>query len=445
MNGKQSFFLTLCLGIIIGVGLTTQDTAEAKKTEPTKLDLPQNELQTFTEIYQRIKSHYIDDITGKELIENAIRGMVTGLDPHSNYLNIEEYKNLRIGTTGKFGGLGIEVTMENGFVKVVSPIDDTPAKRAGIQAGDLIVRLDDKPVKGMRLSDAVDIMRGEPGEDITLTIIRQNKNIPLKMTITRDVIKIQSVKNRILEPGFGYIRITQFQNRTTEDLKKAIGELKNKTKKLGLKGLVLDLRNNPGGLLITAVGVSDAFLTKGGIVSIKGRNEKIKREYNSESIIPGDMVDGIPIVVLINGGSASASEIVAGALQDHSRAIIIGTTSFGKGSVQTINELPQGNAVKLTTARYYTPNGRTIQAKGIEPDIKLSRVKIELLDDLDFKPVKESQLTGHLENDKKKTEKKTNNQDKQLTLDELIKRDYQLYEALNLLKGLQVIHSIRNR
>ena len=440
MNGKQSFFLTLCLGIVIGAGLTVHDAAEAKKAESAELDLPQNELQTFTEIYQRIKLHYVDDVAGKELIENAIRGMITGLDPHSSYLDTEEYKDLRIGTTGKFGGLGIEVTMEDGFVKVVSPIDDTPAKRAGMQAGDLIVRLDDKPVKGMSLSDAVDIMRGDPGDDITLTVVRQGENKPLTVTITRDVIKVQSVKNRVLEPGFGYIRITQFQARTTEDLQKAIGELRKKTKEAGLKGLVLDLRNNPGGLLTAAVGVSDAFLTEGGIVSIKGRNEEDKIVYNSESIIPGDMLDGIPVVVLINGGSASASEIVAGALQDHARAVIIGTTSFGKGSVQTINELRQGNAVKLTTARYYTPNGRTIQAKGIEPDIKLSRVKVELMDDFGFKPVKESQLEGHLENDK---DKQAEDKDKPLTPDELVKHDYPLYEALNLLKGLQVVQSIK--
>lgn len=443
MNGKQSFFLTLCLGIAIGAGLTMHDAAEAKKAGPAELDLPQNELQTFTEIYQRIKLHYVDDVAGKELIENAIRGMITGLDPHSSYLDTEEYKDLRIGTTGKFGGLGIEVTMEDGFVKVVSPIDDTPAKRAGMQAGDLIVRLDDKPVKGMTLSDAVDIMRGDPGDDITLTVVRQGENKPLTVTITRDVIKVQSVKNRVLEPGFGYIRITQFQARTTEDLQKAIGELKKKTKEAGFKGLVLDLRNNPGGLLTAAVGVSDAFLTEGGIVSIKGRNEEEKVVYNSESIIPGDMLNGIPVVVLINGGSASASEIVAGALQDHSRAVIIGTTSFGKGSVQTINELRQGSAVKLTTARYYTPSGRTIQAKGIEPDIKLSRVKVEMLDDFGFEPVKESQLEGHLENDKDKAAEKTDGEDKQLSPDELVRLDYQLYEALNLLKGLQVVQSMK--
>ena len=443
MNGKQSFFLTLCLGIVIGAGLTMHDAAEAKKSEAVELDLPQNELQTFTEIYQRIKLHYVDDVAGKVLIENAIRGMITGLDPHSSFLDTEEYKDLRIGTTGKFGGLGIEVTMEDGFVKVVSPIDDTPAQRAGIQAGDLVVRLDDKPVKGMTLSDAVDIMRGEPGDDITLTVVRQGETKPLTITITRDIIKVQSVKNRMLEPGFGYIRITQFQARTTEDLQKSIGELKKKAKDVSFKGLVLDLRNNPGGLLTAAVGVSDAFLTEGSIVSIRGRNEEDKVVYNAETVIPGDMLEDIPVVVLINGGSASASEIVAGALQDHARAVIIGTPSFGKGSVQTINELRQGSAVKLTTARYYTPSGRTIQAKGIEPDIKLSRVKVEVLDDLGFEPVKESQLEGHLENDKDKTTEKKDDKDKQLSPEELVRRDYQLYEALNLLKGLQVVKSMR--
>lgn len=443
MNGKQSFFLTLCLGIVIGAGLTMHDAAEAKKSEAVELDLPQNELQTFTEIYQRIKLHYVDDVAGKVLIENAIRGMITGLDPHSSFLDTEEYKDLRIGTTGKFGGLGIEVTMEDGFVKVVSPIDDTPAQRAGIQAGDLVVRLDDKPVKGMTLSDAVDIMRGEPGDDITLTVVRQGETKPLTITITRDIIKVQSVKNRMLEPGFGYIRITQFQARTTEDLQKSIGDLKKKAKDVGFKGLVLDLRNNPGGLLTAAVGVSDAFLTEGSIVSIRGRNEEDKVVYNAETVIPGDMLEDIPVVVLINGGSASASEIVAGALQDHARAVIIGTPSFGKGSVQTINELRQGSAVKLTTARYYTPSGRTIQAKGIEPDIKLSRVKVEVLDDLGFEPVKESQLEGHLENDKDKTTEKKDDKDKQLSPEELVRRDYQLYEALNLLKGLQVVKSMR--
>ena len=443
MNGKQSFFLTLCLGIVIGAGLTMHDAAEAKKSEAVELDLPQNELQTFTEIYQRIKLHYVDDVAGKVLIENAIRGMITGLDPHSSFLDTEEYKDLRIGTTGKFGGLGIEVTMEDGFVKVVSPIDDTPAQRAGIQAGDLVVRLDDTPVKGMTLSDAVDIMRGEPGDDITLTVVRQGETKPLTITITRDIIKVQSVKNRMLEPGFGYIRITQFQARTTEDLQKSINELKKKAKDVGFKGLVLDLRNNPGGLLTAAVGVSDAFLTEGGIVSIKGRNEEDKVVYNAETVIPGDMLEDTPVVVLINGGSASASEIVAGALQDHARAVIIGTTSFGKGSVQTINELRQGSAVKLTTARYYTPSGRTIQAKGIEPDIKLSRVKVEVLDDLGFEPVKESQLEGHLENDKGKSAKTKDDKDKQLSPEELVRRDYQLYEALNLLKGLQVVQSMK--
>lgn len=443
MNGKTSFFVTLCLGVVIGAGLTMQDMAEAKKSDPVVLhDLPQKELQTLVEVYSRIKTDYVDDIKGQDLIESAIRGMLTSLDPHSTYLDGSEFNDLRISTSGKFGGLGIEVTMEDGFVKVVSPIDDTPAQKAGMQPGDLIVRLDDKPVKGMTLSDAVDIMRGEVGTDITLTVVREGENKPLIITITRDEIKVRSVKSRQLEPGFGYIRISQFQARTTEDLKKEIAKLKKDNKETGLNGLVLDLRNNPGGLLTAAVGVSDAFLTEGGIVSIKGRSERDKLEYRAESIIPGDMLDEAPVVVLINGGSASASEIVAGALQDQKRGVVLGSQSFGKGSVQTINELRQGDAVKLTTARYYTPNGRSIQAKGIEPDIKLSRLKIELLEDSGFEPVTEAQLSGHLENDDKDEKKaKQDNKDKPLTSEDLARRDYHLYEALNLLKGLQVISS----
>lgn len=440
MTGRQSFFLTLCLGVAVGAGLTLQHEALAKKSEQTALDLPQAELQAFTEIYQRIKLQYVDDVEGKELIENAIRGMLAGLDPHSTYLDLDEYKDLQIGTKGEFGGLGIEVTMEDGFVKVVSPIDDTPAQRAGVQAGDLVIRLDDKPVKGMTLSDAVDIMRGKPGSDITLTIVREGTPKPLKITITRDVIKVRSVKSRMLEPDYGYVRITQFQARTTQDLERTLKELV-KENKGELRGLVLDLRNNPGGLLTSAVGVSDAFLEEGEVVSIKGRNEDDKVEYRAESFIAGDLLEGAPLVVLINGGSASASEIVSGALQDHSRAIIMGAKSFGKGSVQTINELRRGDAVKLTTARYYTPSGRSIQAAGIEPDIKLSRLKVELLEDSGFAPVSEADLSGHLENDT--SGKGDGSKGAESDEEELARRDYQLYEALNLLKGLQIMQTAK--
>ena len=338
----KKFVMAALGGTLAGVVVTTQIAGPLLAQESDSKADVYEQLDLFGDIFERIRAQYVEEVDTEELVEAAINGMLTSLDPHSSYLSPKDALKMRDQTRGEFGGLGIEVTMEDGFVKVVSPIDDTPAKRAGMQAGDLIVRLDDKPVKGMSLSDAVDIMRGDPGDDITLTVVRQGENKPLSVTITRDVIKVQSVKNRVLEPGFGYIRITQFQARTTEDLQKAIRDLKKSSKETGLKGLVLDLRSNPGGLLTAAVGVSDAFLTEGGIVSIKGRNEEEKIEYNAETVIPGDLLEDIPVVVLINGGSASASEIVAGALQDHSRAVIIGTTSFGKGSVQTINELRQG-------------------------------------------------------------------------------------------------------
>ena len=443
MTSKKSFVASLCLGAVLGAGLTLHHDANAVRSDgeasEANLDLPIEELHTFTEVYQRIKLQYVDEADSKELIENAIRGMLSGLDPHSNYLDKSEYQELKIGTTGEFGGLGIEVTMENGFVKVVSPIDDTPAMNAGVEAGDLIIRLDDKPVKGLSLSEAVDIMRGKPGDAIELTIVREGEDKPIELSITRDIIKVRSVKHRTLEPGYGYIRISQFQSRTTDDLQEAIDELLEENEDSELSGLVLDLRNNPGGLLNAAVGVADTFLDEGGIVSIKGRHEGEQVRYGSETVVRGDRLNGAPIVVLINGGSASASEIVSGALQDDSRAVIMGSKSFGKGSVQTINELRQGGAVKMTTARYYTPSGRSIQAEGIEPDIKLSRIKVELLEDLGYEPVTEADLTGHLENDTSEGAEKEEGKESQQ--DELARRDYQLYEALNLLKGLQILRT----
>ncbi|MGM0565078.1 MAG: S41 family peptidase [Pseudomonadota bacterium] len=443
MTTKKSFALTLCLGAAIGAGLTLNHDANALRSDgdaASGLDLPREQLQTFTEVYQRIKLNYVDDAQGDELIENAIRGMLSGLDPHSSYLDGDEYQDLKVGTTGEFGGLGIEVTMENGFVKVVSPIDDTPAQRAGVEAGDLIIRLDDKPVKGLSLGEAVDVMRGKPGSKIELTVVREGTNKPMEITLTRDVIKVQSVKSRMLEEGYGYVRVSQFQSRTTDDLQAAMDELLEEGEG-DLKGLVLDLRNNPGGLLNAAVGVADTFMDNGAIVSIKGRHEGEEVRYGSETVIRGDRINGAPLVVLINGGSASASEIVSGALQDGKRAVIMGSKSFGKGSVQTINELRQGGAVKLTTARYYTPSGRSIQAEGIEPDIKLSRLKVELLEDMGYKPVSEADLSGHLENDTDNGDKKQRNGDGE---DEpLARKDYQLYEALNLLKGLQIMRAAR--
>ncbi|WP_036247795.1 S41 family peptidase [Methylobacter sp. BBA5.1] len=439
MLKKKSIFI-LFLGIMLGVFVGTCGSVFADRDNGGGVadteTLPFEDLRTFTEIFGRIKRDYVEPVSDKKLLEDAIRGMLTGLDPHSAYLIAEEYQELKEGTTGQFGGLGIEVTMENGFVKVVSPIDDTPAQRAGIKSGDLIVRLDDQPVKGMSLNDAVKIMRGEPGSKILLTVVREGEEAPLKLTIIRDIIKVKSVKSRILEKDYGYVRISSFQSRTGESLKEAIAELK-KENSSNLKGLVLDLRNNPGGVLNAAVEVSDAFIKSGLIVYTEGRIENSEMRFNAS---PDDVIDGAPIVVLINAGSASASEIVAGALQDQKRAVIIGEKSFGKGSVQTILPTSNGAAVKLTTARYYTPSGRSIQAEGIEPDITLARVKLESLDKSEFTPVKESDLSHHLSNGNKRDDAKKDVQQMDKDKEALDLKDYALHEALTLLKGISIMH-----
>lgn len=434
MNKALRTGLILSFGFIIGVTLTmTQGVLADRSVKPQSLPLDQ--LQNFTNIYSRIKSDYVEQVDDKTLLTNAIRGMLTGLDPHSSYLNPEEYQELRIGTSGEFGGLGIQVGMEDGFVKVIAPIDDTPAYRAGLESGDLIIRLDDKPVKGLNLDEAVKLMRGKPGTNIDLTIVRVGMDKPFQVSITRDVIKVKSVKQRLLEPGYGYVRISQFQSKTGSHLLQGINKLVDENKDQ-LRGLIIDLRNNPGGVLHAAAEVSDLFLSKGKIVYTEGRINNSYIEFNAK---PGDAIDDMPLVVLINGGSASASEIVAGALQDHKRAIIVGTKSFGKGSVQTIQELPNGGAVKLTTARYYTPSGRSIQAEGITPDIVLDRLKISQADEAEVKALKEADLSGHLTNGKKdkkskdKADKSDDKEEKPLSL-----TDYQLYEALNLLKGLSI-------
>lgn len=432
---KKKNIEILTLGILLGIFMSTCGSVFAERETAAVSDsaqtLPFEELRTFTEVFGRIKRDYVEPVSDKKLLEGAIRGMLASLDPHSSYLDGEQYKALKEGTTGQFGGLGIEVTMENGFVKVVSPIDDTPAKRAGIKTGDLIVRLDDEPVKGMTLVDAVKHMRGKPGSVIELTIIREGEESPLKIKITRAIIKVKSVKSKILEKDFGYLRISSFQSRTGPNLLDAVAELESKNKG-NLQGLVLDLRNNPGGVLNAAVEVSDAFLENGLIVYTEGRIKNSQMRFNAA---PGDVLHGAPIVVLINGGSASASEIVSGALQDHKRAIIMGKKSFGKGSVQTI--LPTSNhaAVKLTTARYYTPSGRSIQAEGIEPDIILPRVKIESLGKSKFNPITEADLSHHLKNGKAKVKSDKKEADES----KLDTRDYPLHEALSLLKGLNIL------
>jgi carboxyl-terminal processing protease len=389
---RSMFVFTSCLILALGSGYF--DIVFAEKAQERE-DLPLKELRTFAEVFGRIKSDYVESVDDKELLESAIRGMLGGLDPHSSYLDEEEYRDLQVGTRGEFGGLGIEVGMEDGFVKVIAPIDDTPAQRAGLKAGDLIIRIDDKPVKGMGLDDAVNIMRGKPGTKISLTILREGAERPFDVELVRDVIHVASVKSRLLEPGFGYVRISHFQSRTTEDLLSALSELAQGNSG-ALEGLVLDLRNNPGGVLNSAVGVSDAFLVGGKIVYTKGRVEDSELQFKAG---PDDVLKGAPIVVLVNGGSASASEIVAGALQDHKRAIVMGSPTFGKGSVQTIVPIDNTTALKLTTARYYTPLGRSIQAHGIKPDIELADAELQVAEEPNVGALKEADLRRHLGDD----------------------------------------------
>ena len=394
--------------------------------------LPLDEIRTFTEIFSKIKDDYVEDVDDKKLLENAIRGMLQGLDPHSTYLDEDAYKELQEGTSGEFGGLGIEVGYEDGFVKVISPIDGTPAQRAGIKAGDLIIRLDNKSVKGISLMEAVKMMRGKPGSKITLTIVREGENKPFEISIVRDIITVENIKTETIEPGFTYVRISNFQTHTVDDLKKGLIKLKNENNN-NIKGLILDLRNNPGGLLNAAVGVSDLFLNNGLIVYTEGRIKDSKLKFNAK---PSEMLKDTPIIILVNGGSASASEIVAGALQDHKRAVIMGEKTFGKGSVQTILPMNDRTALKLTTARYYTPSGRSIQASGIEPDMIVKNIEFDLKKDIQNNGlIKESDLSGHLDNKKSNDdEEKEENINNAL----LIENDYQLYEALNVLKGLSI-------
>jgi len=432
MKPKFQNYLLVLTGLVAGVLVSIGHGVFAER-ESVQATLPVEELRTFSDVFGRIKNDYVVDVDDKELIENAIRGMLSGLDPHSAYLDAEQFTELQVGTTGQFGGLGIEVGMENGFVKVIAPIDDTPAQRAGVKAGDLVIRLDDTPVKGMTLNEAVKIMRGKPGSDIELTIVREGVDQPLKINITRDIIKVKSVRARMLEPGFGYLRISQFQSKTAENMIAAIEKLKKENKD-PLQGLVLDLRNNPGGVLNGAVAVSDAFLKKGMIVYTEGRIADSRLRFNAT---PDDVIDGAPLVVLVNQGSASASEIVAGALQDHKRAIIVGVKTFGKGSVQTILPLSSESALKLTTARYYTPSGKSIQAEGITPDIELESIEVASVD-RDIEPLKEANLTRHLDNGNGDDDQESGDTDED-AVKVSATDDYMLYEALNLLKGLAIL------
>jgi carboxyl-terminal processing protease len=397
-------------GILIALQIPAFGEKAASTSQPTT-GLPIQDLRTFAEVFNAIKQGYVEPIEDKKMISNAISGMVTNLDPHSTYLDNEAFKELQVGTQGEFGGLGIEVGMEDGFVKVIAPIEDTPAARAGLKTGDLIVKIGDTAVKGLTLNEAVKKLRGKPKTDVTLTIARKGMTKPLIVTLTREIIKVQSVKFKMIEPGYGYVRITQFQENTTETLANALNQL---YKNGPLKGLILDLRNDPGGLLNGAVGVAAAFLPADKlVVSTDGRAEDAKQKFYAK---PQDYQRGrdddlrnlpagaktVPMIVLVNGGSASASEIVAGALQDYKRATIIGTRTFGKGSVQTVLPLPGNTAIKLTTARYYTPSGRSIQAKGIEPDIEIEEVPGAKNNGL----LREADLGGHLVNDKDKDKDK---------------------------------------
>jgi carboxyl-terminal processing protease len=361
------FKIAAVLAVVIGF-VPVNISAQENRSETYR------QLKLFGDVFERVRADYVEEVSDEKLIELAIQGMLSSLDPHSSYLNADSFRDMRVQTKGEFGGLGIEVTMENGLVKVVSPIDDTPAFRAGIQAGDFITHLDDKPVVGLTLNEAVEMMRGPVQSSINLTIRREGRE-PFDVAITRDVIKITSVRGRA-EGEVAYVRITTFNEQTAPGLE---AEIKRRRDELGdkLQGVVLDLRNNPGGLLDQAIAVSDAFLEQGEIVSTRGRDPNDAQRYNART---GDLAKGLPIVVLINGGSASASEIVAGALQDHRRAIVMGTTSFGKGSVQTIIPVSGNGAMRLTTARYYTPSGRSIQGTGITPDIEVKPARIETLE-----------------------------------------------------------------
>lgn len=423
----------VAFGIILGGSLVLGTSVLAKgdienNSSKDDINLPLAELRSFVEVFERISKNYVESVEDKKLLDGAISGMLSNLDPHSAYLPPESFKRMEEHTSGDFGGLGMEVSMENGLVKIVSPIDDTPAKKAGILSGDLVIKLDDKPVKGKTLLQAIKLMRGKPGSKIKLTILREGAPEPLSLELTRAIIKTNSVRHKLLNNDIGYVRISQFQLRTGSDLLKSIAKLKKENKR-PLKGLVLDLRNNPGGVLRAAVQVSEAFLTDGLVVYTKGRNKRSKITFEADS---GDVMNAKPIVVLINEGSASASEIVAGALQDHNRALIAGRTSFGKGSVQTLMPLNNGGAIKLTTARYFTPNGRSIQAKGIEPNVVIDRVKIEKLKQSDFGRIKEKDLEGHLENNKKEKTKSF----KDTSVSDLVDKDYELHEAIGLLKGM---------
>ncbi|UYF99999.1 MULTISPECIES: S41 family peptidase [unclassified Halomonas] len=386
--------------------------------------LPLEEIQTFAEVFERIKRGYVEEVDDATLLRNAMRGLLSELDPHSAYLDVNEFQSLRESTEGEFGGIGIEVGNEDGQLMVITPIDDTPASQAGLLARDLIIAIDGTPTESLSLQEAVTLMRGEPGSELTLSILRAGEDSPREITLAREVIRSESVKHELLEPGYGYLRISQFQSRTPEQAADALSRM---SREQPLAGLVLDLRNNPGGVLQSAVGVADLFLDSGLIVYTEGRLANTEMSFSANPATPAR---DTPLVVLINGGSASAAEIVAGALQDQRRGIIMGTESFGKGSVQQIMPLGNGEGLKLTTALYYTPNGRSIQAQGIEPDVEVVRGRLEVAEGR--REIREIDLDGHLNNQAGGTPDRGE-------FSERLRDDYQLSEALNLLKALNVV------
>ena len=394
------------------------------------VQLPIEDLKIFAEIFGKIKSDYVEDIDDSQLLNDAIKGMLDGLDPHTVYLDPESFREMNIDTHGEFGGLGLEVTMENGVIRIVAPIDDTPAHKAGLKSGDLIISMDGVQVKGLSLGESVSLMRGKPGSEIVLTIVRKDRPEPFEVTLKRAIIQLESVRAELLETGFGYVRVIQFQIGTATSLRQQLARLAREAG-TALKGLVLDLRDNPGGVLDGAIQVSDTFLRDGLIVSTRGRAENSEVTFSAS---PKDYLNDAPLVVLVNGGSASASEIVAGALQDHGRALILGTTTFGKGSVQTILPMLNGAALKLTTARYYTPNDRSIQATGITPDVVSQPAESSQTLDRDASRLRESDLAGHLENELEKDQNATVD----TKTDPLLFSDLQVREALNILKGMVI-------
>lgn len=421
--------LTLSLPLGLIAGLAIPGFASAQQQQREILPLPLDQVRMFTEALDRIRMSYVEEIDDQTLLENAIRGMLAGLDPHSSYMAGDDYDLLQETTTGEFGGLGVEVGREDGYIRVISPIDDSPADRAGIKAGDLIIQINNKPLREMLPEEAAQMMRGEPGSEVTVTVAREGQE-PFDLTIVREVIALSSVRSRMLIPGYAYIRISQFRVNTDTELVDELEKLYHENNDLA--GVVLDLRNNPGGVLQASVGVVDAFISQGRVVYTEGRLEQSGMEFSATSNTPaGD----VPLVVLINNGSASASEIVAGALQDHGRAIIMGTRSFGKGSVQTVLPLDDRRAIKLTTSLYFTPNGRSIQAQGIEPDIVVDEAFVTRRS-RSVMQYSESDLQGHLENGNDVATTDEEFAEALISAEEVLVNDYPLNEALNVLQGI---------